>query len=561
MAASVFLRDKVGAPIGPVPFVALEVLFSVRVVDESTPISTDGAEFQPLAARPELIARLSAMRERVLAGQNPWPEGLVVGPFKGDLDLATNSPFSVLFKTAASNARGVLWFEVQSTQVQVHFLDGKVVRLETTAESLSLGAWLLEKKLVTMPALERAVLKSIELGGDLGAALIATQAIPPHLFLEHFANWSKWVLERVMGMSEGRAVFAVEELPPPPIPLGWDRFGALLEAARKRLGREELERAISGRGERAVIPSQVEGVTLEDLKLLPKELRVLKGIDGARNLSAILEAQTTAEQRVSAMFAVYVALETGFAVLGDDPEEPRERQEAERLEAVHEEWKKRGHLEILGIRAESSDEEVRSRYMELAKVYHPDRVRTNALPRLIEVRRALFTLVQAAYEATENAEKRAQIQGLAKMGYSGKIDEQAVIRSVLESETYFKKAEALGRMKKWADAVEHINEAIKRKADEPEFRVHRAYYAYMAAPTEPGLSKAVDEIAALAKKNPTLGACQLFLARLHKQLRQPEVAMKHFKKLLEIDPRNHEAESELRLFAMRQDKGQKKKWF
>lgn len=559
MSGTVFLREKGGLPIGPLPLLALEVLFSVRVVDEETPVSLDGADFRPLAERPELLARLLSARERVVAGDNPWPEGVKPAPFRGVINLSQESPLRVLFRVAIAGARGRLVIEAAAGEVHVLFSDGKILAVDTSAEPLSLGRWLLDQKVVGMPALEKAVLKSIELGGDLGAALIATGAVPPHVYLEQFVQWSRRVLEAVIAFGDGRAHFQSAELPPPAVPLGLDRFGGLLDLARKALKKDDLERRLGLGGARAVIPSQVEGLNIDGLKLPPKELRVLKGIDGAKTLSAILEAQTP-EQKVAAMFALYVALEIGFAVLGEDPESPKERLEAERLRELLETWKKKSHFEILTIRAESSDEEVRNRYMDLAKIYHPDRVRAAADPALIDVRRSLFTLVQAAYEATDSPEKRAAQRDMAKMGFAGKVDEQAVVRAVLESETFFRKAEALGRMKKYAEALEHIDQAIKRN-DEPEFRMHRAYFSYHANPTEAAAQRALDEIALLLKKNPTLASGQLFLARLNKALHRPEVAMKHFKKLLELDPRNHEAESELRLFAMRQDKSQKKKWF
>lgn len=559
MSGTVFLREKGGLPIGPLPLLALEVLFSVRVVDEATPVSLDGADFRPLAQRPELLSRLLGARERVVAGDNPWPDGVKPGPFRGVIDLSSESPLRVLFRTAIAGAKGRLVIEASAGEVRIQFADGKVVAVDSSSEPLSFGRWLLDQKVVTMPALEKAVVKSIELGGDLGAALISTGTLPPHVYLEQFVQWSRRVLEVVIAMSDGRARFHTEELPPPAVPLGLDRFGGLLELARKALRKEELERRLSLRGAQAVIPSQVEGLSIDGLKLPPKELRVLKGIDGARTVAAILEAQTP-EQKASAMFALYVALEVGFAVLGEDPESPKERLEAERLRELLESWANKSHIEILNIRAESTDEEVRNRYMELAKVYHPDRVRAAADPALIEVRRSLFTLVQAAYEATDTAEKRAAQRDMAKMGFAGKVDEQAVVRAVLEAETFFRKAEALTRMKKYAEALEHIDQAIKR-SDEPEFRIHRAYLSYHTGPSEAAAQRALDEIALLLKKNPTLASGQLFLARLNKALHRPELAMKHFKKLLELDPRNHEAESELRLFAMRQDKSQKKKWF
>jgi tetratricopeptide (TPR) repeat protein len=171
----------------------------------------------------------------------------------------------------------------------------------------------------------------------------------------------------------------------------------------------------------------------------------------------------------------------------------------------------------------------------------------------------MFAAVQAAYEATQTADKRQTIEQLAALGVNNPAEEQAMVRAVLEAETLFKKAEILARVRKYSEALELLEQALLRKPDDIEFRVHRAYFRHMArrAEAEPTLSEILTEL----KKQPALATGHLFVARLSKSLGKVEQAQKAYKKVLELDPRNHEAESELRLASMRKDKQQpKKKW-
>ena len=116
----------------------------------------------------------------------------------------------------------------------------------------------------------------------------------------------------------------------------------------------------------------------------------------------------------------------------------------------------------------------------------------------------------------------------------------------------------MSRVPRHAAILERRESDVSQGQSEPEFRLHRSFYRFMAKQTEPEV--ALQEISAELKKQPTIAAGFLFVARINKSLEKMDAAIKAFKKVLDLDPRNHEAESELRLASMRKDKQQKKKW-
>jgi tetratricopeptide (TPR) repeat protein len=569
----VFLRGRDGAPVGPVPVRDIEVLFTTRVIDKATPISEDGESFQPLSDHPELLARIRSVEQDLMEGRDPWPaddapiplpldalQMHVELPFDEAIDLSQTPPLWALFRCAVFEARGLLELIAGHVRIEIAYLDGKVATLSTDTPELSLASHLIDQGLVTDEQITDATVASDSLGGDLGAGLISLGLIQPHIYLERYAAWSKQLLGTAASWSSGIASFIPAEVSAPVVPLGLERFGVVAEAL-KQIPKTTLELVLASERDRLLIPAQLEGASLEEMKLPARELRVIKSIDGTKTLNEVLETNVGQDQGLAALRGVYFARAVGMAVLGEDQFAPKERAEAAQLELKYEELKDKGPLEIFGVKATASDEEVHGKYMQLAKEYHPDRARSNAVPELHDVRKRLFALVQNAYEAAETEELRLALQEKAAYGISAD-DERRIVQAALEAETLFAKAGVLAKMRKFHEALEHIEDALKRKPDDAEFKIHRAYFRYMSEKqSETTYKNAVTEIQAILKADANIASGYLFLARLHKSQHQNELAVKQYKKLLEYDEKNHEAQSEIRLFNIRREKEkEKKKW-
>jgi tetratricopeptide (TPR) repeat protein len=150
-------------------------------------------------------------------------------------------------------------------------------------------------------------------------------------------------------------------------------------------------------------------------------------------------------------------------------------------------------------------------------------------------------------------------------GRAGSEEEFVKVQNVLHAETVFKKAEILARVKKWDEALEHLDEALALKPDDVEFKIFRAFYAYQRARRTGGPEGdpqvAIKAIQILMKTDTNIASGYMFLAQLNKDLGKAELAVKYFEKVLEFDEKNPEAMREVRLHNMRSDKNKKKKWF
>jgi tetratricopeptide (TPR) repeat protein len=559
-----YLRGREGQPLGPFPMRTIEVLFDARVIDEDTPLSSDGGSYRPLRDIGAVIARMLEVKQILQEGGDPWLDDLDAPPepeVPVNVGFHNRSPLKNLFEAAAKKSRGFLRLNHDEGELVLSYIDGKIVAVETSIVALSLGEYLIAQGMIDDHKLQQGLERAPAMGGDLGGALISLGLIPPHTYFERFIEWAKNAVRASIGWQDGTATFEPAEIKPPPVPLGFDRFGLLIEASRA-LTLEDLETRLESKKGLVVIPAGVEGVSLEELKLDPKEFRVVKSIDGTKTLSALLESNVgRGELALSALRAVYYATEAGVVVFGEDTQIPREKDEARRIDEQLEASVDKNAFELLGVPPTAGDEQIRAKYKELAKLYHPDTVRPGAAQELVEARERMFDRIKSAFESIDSEEKRAQAAWALSQGIKSPQDEESLKRALIEAEVMWKKAEALVRTRKYDEALEMINGAVERKPKDTELKVYQIYYRFLASKDdrEVAAQDAIKDILVTMKNEPDIASGYLFLARLNKAAGKTELSLKYFKKLLEYDAKNHEAESEIRLATMRQEKADKKK--
>lgn len=558
-----YLRHDGGAAIGPLPRRDFEVLYDSRVVDERTPISEDGTDYAPLRERPELLARVLEVKELLGLGEDPWADSddLPSGPSEiADEDTPV---LRILLEAAANKGTGHLVLAGHEGDVRIIFKDGNIASLETSIEALSLEGYLLDEGICDAAAIATAQERAPAMGGDLGAALIATGAVQPHEWFEKLVSWAHGVLVGAVTEHFSERRFEAADVPPPAVPLGMDRLGITLEIVR-RLDSSVLTGYLDDRLPCPVIPSQVDGVKLEETKPKPRELRVLKAIDGVKTVQELLDALGgSGDKKLPVQHALFFAAETGFAVFGDDPLFKKEREEATALLERYARMSKQHLFDILGVNERSSDDEVRAHYTDYAKQFHPDTLRARAAPELLEARRKVFGLISEAFEALETEDQRYKYAHDLEQGIAGGTDDLQRVQDTLQSETLFKKSEILLRVRKYAEARIHIDEAIKLNPDDLEFQIFRAYVIYLeaakAGDAVPAATAAIKRILALMKNNANIASGYLYLGHLNKTVDKAEVAVKYFEKVLEYDENHPEAIREVRIARLRAEKKKKKK--
>lgn len=572
----VYLRHTDGESIGPLPLRALEVLFDTRIVDEATPISETGVTFRALRDFPALLARVQEVKQLLVAGQDPWPGPMpqVSAPNEDAPDeeappivpIEAERPLRAILRAAVEKSTGILELLAPDGSLELTFKDGKIVAVETSIPALALSKYLVANGVATDAQIQRARERAPAMGGDVGGAMIALGLVEPHTYFEKLVAWARFTLASIASRDYDKASLLHKDVPNPPVPLGLDRFGVLSDIVRDGAERSTLQDRYAAKRPCPLIPSQLEGAKIEDLRLKAAELRVINMVNGARTLGEILETLGGNETKsLEVMRVVFLAEETGFVVFGNDPLLSKEIQEAAKVREQYERMRVRNYFEILQVNEKSSDDETRTRYADLAKQFHPDKLRQGAAPELIDARREVFGLVNEAFEALTSEEQRYKYANDLSAGRVGSAEELAKVQSALQAETLFKKAEILAKMRKLDDALQHLDQALRLKPDDTEFKIYRAYYGYLhgarGTTGTDAAEKAIKAILALLKVDANIAAGYMFLGNLYKIVNKPQVAARYFEKVLEYDERNPDAIREVRLFRMREDKDKKKKWF
>ncbi len=208
-------------------------------------------------------------------------------------------------------------------------------------------------------------------------------------------------------------------------------------------------------------------------------------------------------------------------------------------------------FQALGVEKDATPDVVRSAYFSLAKLWHPDR-----LPeQMSDVRDAaakVFARMSDAFQTLSDPDKRAQyLEALAKG--TTESEEQAKVQQVIEATIEYQKAEVFLRKHDLAKAFKSAQRAYE---GDPEQAHHVALYAWILAQQpeaqeaknfEPSMTLLDQAI----KLNPRCEQAFFYRAMLCKQMGKGSAALRDFKTVVELNPRNIEASREVRLATMR----------
>ncbi len=200
-------------------------------------------------------------------------------------------------------------------------------------------------------------------------------------------------------------------------------------------------------------------------------------------------------------------------------------------------------FERLGLQRSATREQVKAAYFQLAKQLHPDRFAAPALADVATSVKDLFAAVNEAYEALSDDRRRQDYlarTSAAGAGESGGDPEQAAVD--------FEKAEACARTRDFAKA-RGFYEAALRAEPRPEYQVA---YAWMLLQDPRGDRARARALAEAALREPVcLDRAALVGAVLARDEGDDERAERLLRRALAANPRNGEAERELRALEAR----------
>jgi len=216
---------------------------------------------------------------------------------------------------------------------------------------------------------------------------------------------------------------------------------------------------------------------------------------------------------------------------------------------------RQNYFEMLGVKESADTNEISKKYMTLAKKWHPDRMP----PELSQLRpwvEEIFHLFTVASDTLGDTKKRVEYQRAVMQG-GGTPESERKLNVMVEAAINFQKVDVLVKRRRYDDAIEICDQAMSVVRKEADYPAMKAWILLLRDGIEN--EGVADEIRNLLRKTFAINTDHVHghFVRAHFLKRQGDhdKALKHFKKVAKLDPKNLEALREVRIGNMRRSRG------
>ncbi|MGC9042483.1 MAG: DnaJ domain-containing protein [Myxococcota bacterium] len=503
--------------------------------------------------------------------------------YKGDISRINIC--ELLIRLGVLKENGYVEIIIEELRIKIYLYMGDIVNIESDDINFSLAGFLRKRNRISEE--QYADVKKMVQAGDNSTAevLLTLGLIKPFEVIQFINEFLICALGRIATFSKGIYVYyrIEQDVYPFPVNLRFNTVDAVKNVIFNHLPDEYFIRLFARHNEIDVI-LRSSGLTIENARLGPKELRYLKAIcSSGKFVDYLPEINPTNSEHIYKLRAAYyfklcafIEMRRGkesfesvfhienlkdnhFGECGVVPPSEKalekegckiddeEEKNISELTALFEEMKKKNFFERLNVSEDAQDAQIKKAYLLLAKKYHPDIVTVNASKRIKKCYEDIFALINEAYQRLEKADSRRDYLESIKQSEDGKSDVD--IASILEDEAKFIRAKALIKNNRNIESGLQILEDIMTRNQDDEYRIYYLWGKFLKEkPTDPAvIGKIITSLEMIAKKK-ELPDLFLFLGYLYKAVRNEEKMIEAFKRLLKLEPNNTIASIEIKLY-------------
>jgi tetratricopeptide (TPR) repeat protein len=213
------------------------------------------------------------------------------------------------------------------------------------------------------------------------------------------------------------------------------------------------------------------------------------------------------------------------------------------------------YFTMLAIGRDATGQQVQAAFFALAKGWHPDRL-PSGLADVKDACSRVFARMSEAHQTLADNERRGRYMRLLVEGGATPKD-QETIASVIEAATSFQKAEILLKRGDLVQAEALCRRAAKLDTKQADYHALLAWLEGMKAENQ-GVVETRSLIGRLGEAIALNASCErayFYRGLLHKRLKNDAAAIKDFRSAAELNPRNVDAQREVRLHTMRAGSG------
>lgn len=211
---------------------------------------------------------------------------------------------------------------------------------------------------------------------------------------------------------------------------------------------------------------------------------------------------------------------------------------------------KENYFDMLGVPRDAPADVVRGAYFQLARIWHPDRLS----PDIVDVKPAcakVFARLSEAHHTLGDDQKRKTY--LQQLSQGGSAEEEAQVQVVLEAALSFQKAEICFKRNDLGQAETLLRKAVELDGTQADYVALLAWVDSLKPQNQSG-EAITARIAEFDRAIALNGKCErayFYRAMLYKRIGNDASALRDFKVAFELNPRNVDAQREVRLIEMR----------
>ncbi|HKU39515.1 MAG TPA: DnaJ domain-containing protein, partial [Polyangiales bacterium] len=214
------------------------------------------------------------------------------------------------------------------------------------------------------------------------------------------------------------------------------------------------------------------------------------------------------------------------------------------------------YFEMLGLDKKATSADAKAEFFKHAKEWHPDRLPPELAPLrpFVEI---IFGYLNEAHKALGDEEERMAYLRTVREG-GGTPAAERLMQQILDSAIQYERVLVFARRHQYDEALELLEKILNITKDEPDYH---AMLGWLLMQKFPGNDAPIQQISTALDRAIELHAdhekAQLYKAQLLKRLGRHNEALRHFKRVVAINPNNLDAAREVRVANMREEQKDK----
>lgn len=207
-------------------------------------------------------------------------------------------------------------------------------------------------------------------------------------------------------------------------------------------------------------------------------------------------------------------------------------------------------FELFALPIDAERKQIREAWAELSKRFHPDALEGAGRSDMRDRVEKVFAALSEAYGVLSDKDAREKLREAIIAGGSkvkATDDASVVVRNAFEAELIARDADKLLRGASWERAREAYARAHDLSPSDPDIEAALIYTRHMASPRDmTEIRIALSNLARIVEIAPGCSRAFYFAGMIHLQLDETDAAKQRFMDALRSDPRNVDAERQLR---------------